>query len=103
VRRILVLLAALSMPAAAQELSLAEIFSSVDRAYPLLARAMQERALAEAGLLEAQGGFDLKLKSKADTKQFGFYRRRKFGARNCTADMSAARVVSVPGRETVFP
>ena len=79
-RRIVALLVALAAPGFAQELTLGEVFSSVDRAYPLLARALQERALAEAGLLEAQGGFDLKLKSKADTRQFGFYKNRVFDA-----------------------
>jgi len=74
------LLLALATSGAAEALTLGEVFSSVDRAYPLLARALQERALAEAGLLEAQGGFDLKLKSKADTKQFGFYKNRVFDA-----------------------
>ncbi len=75
-KRTIVLLLALSAAGAAQELTLNEVFASVDRAYPLLARAMQERALAEAGLLEAQGGFDTRLKSKADTKNLGFYRFR---------------------------
>lgn len=78
--RLVVLLLALTASLAAESLTLGEVFSSVDRAYPLLARAMQERALAEAGLLEAQGGFDLKLKSKADTKQFGYYKNRFFDA-----------------------
>lgn len=79
-KRCIVLLLALTASSAAAELTLREVFESVDRDYPLLARAMQERALAEAGLLEAQGGFDLKLKSKADTKQFGFYKNRVFDA-----------------------
>ena len=80
-RRLLWLTLTLAVSAAANDpLTLDEVLGSVDRAYPLLARALQERALAEAGYLEAQGAFDLKLKSKTDTKSLGFYKYREFDA-----------------------
>lgn len=62
--------------AAAGALTLADVLASVELHFPLLERALQERREAEGLLVEAQGGFDLKLGSKAGTEQFGFYVNR---------------------------
>lgn len=64
--------------AAAEPLTLEEVLDSVERHHPKLIEALQEPELADARLLGTQGEFDLKLKSKFDTEQFGYYRNRTF-------------------------
>lgn len=78
--RLAALLMLAAAGAAAQPLTLEEVLRSVDRSFPLLLAAAQERAIAEGALLSAQGEFDLKIKSKIDTNQLGFYKTRTFEA-----------------------
>lgn len=60
-------------PAAAQTpLGTDELLRSVDRALPLLEQARQDVSRAQGALVEAQGGFDLKLKADAYRLR-GFY------------------------------
>ena len=64
----------LALPLSAEPLTVQELLRSVDRSFPLIEAAMQERQLAEGSALQARGEFDLKLKAEAETQQFGFYR-----------------------------
>jgi len=57
----------------ARALSLAEVLRSVDAHYPLLSAVLQERAIAAGGKQEAEGGFDLKLRSGAVLQPEGYY------------------------------
>lgn len=66
--------------AAAQPLTLDDVLDAVERSYPLLTAATQEQSIADARVLSAQGAFDLKVKSKAETEQLGFYRNRAVDA-----------------------
>jgi cobalt-zinc-cadmium efflux system outer membrane protein len=67
-----------AQPSAAP-LALDEVLDSVSRHYPLLIAARQESIIAAGELLSAEGAFDLKLQSKANSNQFGFYRNRDGG------------------------
>ena len=67
---------ALAQPAPAP-LSVDELLGSVSRALPLLERARQEVSLAEGELVEARGGFDLKLKAGAESER-GYYDNDQF-------------------------
>ena len=58
-------------------LSPGELVGSVNRALPLLERARQEVLLAEGALVEARGGFDLKVKAGAESER-GFYDNDSF-------------------------
>lgn len=49
------------------------LMDSVEARFPLVLAALEEVSIAEAGLLSAQGGFDLALKGKADFGVQGFY------------------------------
>jgi outer membrane protein TolC len=59
---------------AAEPLTIDELLSSVDRAFPLIEAAVAERRLAEGAAISARGEFDLKLKGELESQQFGFYR-----------------------------
>lgn len=71
-------LALLALPLAAEPLTVQEVLRSVDRSFPLIEAAMQERKLAEGAALQARGEFDLKLKAEGETQQLGFYRNEMF-------------------------
>lgn len=58
--------------AASAPLTVEELLGSVNRALPLLEQARQDVALAQGALVEAQGGFDLKLKADVMSLR-GFY------------------------------
>lgn len=61
-------------------LRLEEVLESVDRHYPPLLIALQDRPLAESDLLSAQGRFDLILRARVDSDQFGYYKNNRFDA-----------------------
>jgi len=66
---------AAALPLAAQEpLRLEEVLESVDRHYPPLLAALQDRVLASADVLVATGRFDLSLKSGYEGDYLGQYR-----------------------------
>ncbi len=78
--RVLALLAA-ALPLAAQEpLRLEEVLESVDRHYPPLLAALQDRVLAAADVLVASGRFDLSLKSGYEGDYLGKYRNDVYRA-----------------------
>jgi outer membrane protein TolC len=54
-------------------LKLEDVLESVNRAYPPLLAAIQEREIAEGDLLSALGRFDMNLRVRVDADQFGFY------------------------------
>ncbi len=59
-------------------LTLGALLESVNRNYPPLRAALLERPLAEAALLNQEGRFDLSLRSRLDTQNFGFYQNERF-------------------------
>lgn len=67
-------LALLALPLSAEPLTVQELLRSVDRSFPLIEAALQERQLAQGSALQARGEFDLKLKAEVETQQLGFYR-----------------------------
>lgn len=74
-----VILAGVSLPLRAQEpLQLQEVLQSVERSFPLLDSAFQERDIAQGAQTAAQGEFDLKLKAQGSAEQVGFYRNETF-------------------------
>lgn len=78
--RLLTLLAA-ALPLAAQEpLRLEEVLDSVDRHYPPLLAALQDRVLASADLLAATGRFDLSIRSGYEGDYLGKYRNDVYRA-----------------------
>ena len=83
IRLVILLAAALPSFAPGQPspapLALDEVLDSVSRQYPLLIAARQELMIASGALLSAEGAFDLKFQSKANSNQFGFYRNRDGG------------------------
>ena len=54
-------------------LTLQDVLNSVERTYPLLLGAEQERAIAEADWMSAQGAFDLSFRPRADLELTGKY------------------------------
>ncbi|HEU0124276.1 MAG TPA: TolC family protein [Bryobacteraceae bacterium] len=71
-------LSELSPAEQSNSLTLATLVESLNRHFPPLRAALLERPLAEADLLSAQGKFDLVLKSRLDTQQFGYYENERF-------------------------
>ncbi len=59
-------------------LTLEALLASVNRNFPPLRAALLERPLAEADLLNQEGRFDLSLKSRVDSQNFGFYQNERF-------------------------
>jgi len=59
-------------------LTLEDLLKSVAKSYPLLLAAEQERAIAEAELLGAQGGFDTTLRSWSEFAPTGRYIHRRY-------------------------
>lgn len=76
---ILLLLAVLPLHAQAV-LRLEDVIASVERAYPPLLAAIQDREIAEGDMLTALGRFDLNLRLRADADQFGFYDNERIDA-----------------------
>ena len=62
-------------------LQLQTVLSSTIDYYPEIESVLQESAIAQAELLQAQGGFDTKLKASSENTPVGFYEtyRSKFG------------------------
>lgn len=64
--------------ATGQTLTLAEVLASVNRDYPPLLAALQEKPLAEADVLSSLGRFDLILRARGDVEDLGpFYDDRR--------------------------
>jgi outer membrane protein TolC len=59
-------------------LTIEEVLASVERNYPPLLAALQERVLADADVLSAEGQFDLRLRSGFTAETWGFYDTRRF-------------------------
>jgi outer membrane protein TolC len=59
-------------------LRLEDVLASVQRHYPPLLAALQDKPIAEAEYLAAQGRFDLAIKSVVDTYSFGFYENARW-------------------------
>lgn len=74
---VLALFLVATQTAAAQEtgdaLALADVLASVDRNFPLLRAAEQERAVAKGAMLASQGGFDFAWKTRATLIPVGYY------------------------------
>ncbi|MBM3787875.1 MAG: TolC family protein [Acidobacteria bacterium] len=68
----------LALSVSAEPFTTKELLDSVDRSFPLIEAALQERQIADGVALTAQGEFDLKLKAEAESQQFGFYRNETF-------------------------
>jgi outer membrane protein TolC len=62
---------------APRPLGVAEVLDSVERHYPLLLAAQQERELAAGKLQSARGGFDVGFSTKAITAPSGFYQNER--------------------------
>ena len=75
----LLLVAALSCPSlhAQLPLRLDDVLDSVRRHYPPLLAALLERDIADADVLASLGKFDLTLRARLDTDQFGYYRNER--------------------------
>ena len=79
VRHILRLLVCFSaVPAAAQPLRLDHVLDSVRRNYPPLLAALQERPLAEADVLAAEGRFDASVFVRFDSDSLGYYSNQRW-------------------------
>jgi outer membrane protein, heavy metal efflux system len=59
-------------------LTLDAVLESVNRHYPPLRAALLERPIADADYLTSQGRFDLTLRSRLETQNFGFYQNERF-------------------------
>ncbi len=59
-------------------LTLEQLLASVNKNFPPLRAALLERPLAQADLLNQEGRFDLSLRSRLDTHNFGFYQNERF-------------------------
>jgi len=59
-------------------LKLEDVLDSVEKHYPPLLAILQDRAIADADLLSAQGRFDLTLRARADADRLGFYSNERF-------------------------
>ena len=68
-------------------LTLEILLESVNKNFPPLRAALLERPLAEADLLNQEGRFDLSLRTRLDTQNFGFYQNERFEiAKSITAE-----------------
>lgn len=67
-------------PPPASWLRLEQVLDSVDRHYPPLLIALQDRVIADADVTLAEGSFDLKLRSGFDGDYLGFYRNDVYKA-----------------------
>lgn len=57
----------------AQVLTLPDLLARVEKSYPPLLAALQDREAAEGDLISAMGRFDTNFRVRFDTDQFGFY------------------------------
>jgi outer membrane protein TolC len=64
--------------ATAQTLKLDDVLESVKQHYPPLLAALQEEALADADLLQAQGQFDVTARGRWDSDSLGYYTNRRW-------------------------
>lgn len=64
----------LDTTAVASPVTLKLVLESVDRSYPLLRAARQDRTIADADLLSAEGGFDLSWRTRASMAPYGYYK-----------------------------
>jgi outer membrane protein TolC len=64
-------------PSSAQTLRLEDVLDSVSNYPPLLA-ALQERPLAQADVLAAEGRFDLSLRARLDSDSLGYYSNKRW-------------------------
>jgi outer membrane protein TolC len=70
-----------ALPAQTQPwLELSAVLESVERHYPPLLAAIQDRAIADADVLSAEGRFDLSLKSGYEGDYLGYYRNDQYRA-----------------------
>jgi cobalt-zinc-cadmium efflux system outer membrane protein len=65
-------------PIESSMLTLEALLESVNKSYPPLRAALLERPLAEAEVLNQQGRFDLVLRTRLETQNFGFYQNERF-------------------------
>ena len=65
-------------PAEAQALSLEDVLLAVERQFPLVLAAMEQREMAAGKVLAAQGGFDTKLGAKGKFNVDGYYENDRF-------------------------
>ncbi|MBL8176091.1 MAG: TolC family protein [Bryobacterales bacterium] len=68
-----VFLVLLAAAAHGEVLSLRDVLQSVEKSYPPLLAALQEKQAAEGDLLSAMGRFDTTFRARFDTDQIGFY------------------------------
>jgi hypothetical protein len=59
-------------------LTLEQLLATVNKNFPPLRAALLERPLAQADLLNQEGRFDLSLRSRVDSQNFGFYQNERF-------------------------
>lgn len=64
--------------AEAEVLTLREVLQSVEKSFPPLLAAMEERQAAEGDMLSALGRFDTSLRARIDTDQVGYYDNERF-------------------------
>ncbi|MBS1835282.1 MAG: TolC family protein [Acidobacteria bacterium] len=77
------ILAVLSLSVTArgdEVLTLGEVLASVQKNYPPLLAALQERNIADADVLAALGRFDLVTKARAESSRLGYYEYEHFEA-----------------------
>jgi outer membrane protein, heavy metal efflux system len=76
--RLVLLFFPLLSTAQAQTLTLDDVMGSVKRNYPPLLAALEELPLADADLLQAEGQFDLVVRSRYDSDSLGYYPNRRW-------------------------
>lgn len=69
-----------SSPTKSAALTLDRVVASIKGNFPPLQAALQEREIADADLLSAQGRFDLALRARGDISEFGYYENQRMDA-----------------------
>lgn len=69
---------AIPVPAASQTLRVEDVLTSVARNFPPLLAALQERNIAEADVLAAEGRFDFTLRGGVDSNSLGYYSNQRW-------------------------
>lgn len=72
------LLMAVALTAPAQTLQLEDVLASVERSYPPLLAALEERNIAAAEQLQAEGRFDTVVRGRWDSDSLGYYSNRRW-------------------------
>jgi outer membrane protein TolC len=67
-----------TLPSTAQSLRLEDVLDSVEKQYPPLLAALQERPIAQADVLAAEGRFDLNLRARLDSDSLGYYSNQRW-------------------------